>query len=71
MSSTLKVISNSLGSGDYVIVYETKCGEVVFEGHNIRPIDLFNILESTNGIYEYVEYFGLTDDQMENWQEYT
>lgn len=71
MSSTLKVITNSLGSGDYCIVYETNCGEIVFEGHYIKPRDLFDILESTNGCCEYVEYYELTNEQMDDWQEHT
>jgi hypothetical protein len=69
MSATLHIVTNSKGSGDWVVVYETNCGEVVFEGHSIKPQDLFNIINSTNGCYEYVEYHELTDEQMENWQE--
>lgn len=70
MSGTLKVITNSLGSGDWVIVYETNCGEIVYEGHSISPRHLFDILESTNGLCEYVEYHELTDEQIEDWQEH-
>lgn len=70
MSSTIKVITNSNGSGDYCIVYETNSGEVVFEGHTIRPADLFNILTEVNGIAEYVKYYQLTDEEMENWEDH-
>jgi hypothetical protein len=69
MSATVHVITNSLGSGDYVVVYETNCGEVVFEGHSIKPSDLYHILQSTNGIAEYIVFHELTDEQMENWQD--
>jgi hypothetical protein len=69
MSGTLHVITNSMGSGDYVIVYETNCGEVVFEGHSVKPRDLFNIIESTNGMCEYLAFHEFTDEQMENWEE--
>ena len=54
----------------YCIVYETNSGEVVFEGHTIRPADLFNILTEVNGIAEYVKYYQLTDEEMENWEDH-
>lgn len=69
MSATLHVITNSLGSGDYVIVYETNCGETVFEGHSVKPKDLFDIIYAVNGMCEYVKYHELTDEQMEDWHE--
>jgi hypothetical protein len=71
MTATLKVITNSLGSGDYVVVYETNCGEVVYEGHSISPYMLYTILNSTNGSCDYVTYHELTDEQMLDWQEHT
>ena len=71
MSATLKVITNSLGTGDWVVVYETNCGEVVYEGHSISPYMLYTILKSTNGMCEDVEYYELTDDQIQDWQEHT
>lgn len=71
MSATLKVITNSLGSNNYCIVYETNCGEIVFEGHSVSPTALYHILRSTNGMCEEVRLCQLTDEQMENWQEHT
>lgn len=68
MTTTLKVIANSLGSGDYVIVAVD--GESIFEGHRVTPNDLFHILAQTNGLADHVEYTELTDEQMENWQEF-
>lgn len=70
MSGTVHVISNAGGTNDYVIVYETNCGEVVFEGKRITPSDLFEILQQINGMYEEIEFHELTDEQMEDWQEH-
>lgn len=70
MSSTLKVITNSLGTGDWIIVYETNCGEVVYEGHSVGPRQLFDILRTTNGMCEYVTYHELTDEQIQDWHEH-
>jgi len=69
MSAYLHVVTNSKGSGDYVVVYETQCGETIFEGHSVSPLDLFNLLNDTNGQYDGVVYHELNDEQMENWQE--
>ena len=71
MSSTLKVITNSLGTGDWVVVYETNCGEVVYEGHSVSPYHLYQILKGTNGMCDDVTYHELTDEQIEDWQEHT
>jgi hypothetical protein len=71
MTATLKVITNSLGSGDYVVVYETNCGEVVYEGHSVSPYMLHKILNDTNGMCDYVTYHELTDEQMLDWGEHT
>lgn len=70
MTATLKVITNSLGSGDWIVVYETTCGETVFEGHSIGAYQLFDILQQTNGGYEHIEFYELTDDQIEEWEEH-
>ena len=69
MSTFLHVISNTLGSGDYTVVYETGCGTVVYEGGRPNARELFEILDGTNGIAEKVYFHELTDEQMENWQE--
>lgn len=70
MSSTLKVISNTYGNGDNIVVYETNSGTVVFEGKRITSLDLFNILQEVNGMCEYITFHELTDEQMENWLEH-
>ena len=70
MSCSVKVITNSKGTGDYVIVYETCSGEVAFDGHQITPRNLFDILESINGLCEYVEFYELTDEEMEKWEDH-
>lgn len=69
MSSTLHVITNSLGMADWVIVYETGCGEVVYEGHDITPQTLFEILKSTLGAYDDVAYHEFDDEDFQNWSE--
>ena len=69
MSSTLHVITNNLGSADWVILYETRCGEVVFEGHDITPRILYDILKNTIGSYDAVKYHEFDDDDFENWSE--
>lgn len=68
--STIKVITNSLGLCDRTIVYETRSGEVVFDGNEITPKTLFHILSETNGLCGYVRFHELTDEQMENWEEH-
>lgn len=68
MSATLKVIINELKNR--CVVYETRSGEVVFDGTTITPMDLFNILEETNGLCEEVKLIKLTDEQMKNLIEY-
>ena len=70
MSAVIKVVTNSLGSGDWVVVYETNCGETVYEGHKPNAHDLFNILSAVNGIAEDVKFYELADEQMEEWQEH-
>ena len=70
MSAFVYVITNSLGSGDYVVVYETECGATIFEGHSVRPRELFDIIDSTSGGYDGVRYRELTDEEMECWQDH-
>lgn len=62
----VRIITNSKGSGDWVIVILE--GDEIFAGHSISPQDLHNILEATAG-YEFIEYHELTDEEIENWEE--
>ena len=58
----IKVVTNSLGSGDWVTV-KGHCGEVLFEGHRPVPQDIVDILNSLLDCgAELVE---TTDEQME------
>ena len=70
MSSILYVVTNTKGSGDRCVVYETNCGETIFDNKIISPLDLFNILSETNGMCEYVYFRDLTDEQMDEWEEH-
>jgi hypothetical protein len=62
----IKVITNNLGSGDWVIVQDTNTGETLFEGHRITPRDLVDIL-SFDGSAE-AKLIEVTDEQMEEMQ---
>ena len=57
----IKVVTNNLGSGDWVTVLDTNTGETLFSGHRITPMDLVNIL--THSIS--VELLEVTDEEME------
>lgn len=57
----IKVVTNNLGSGDWVTVLDTNTGETVFSGHRITPRDLVNILTHSTSA-ELVE---VTDEEME------
>ena len=70
MSSTLHIIAGTPGPHRRCIIYETCGGEKIFDSCNITPDDLFNILKSTNGCYEYINYHELTDEQMVDWQDH-
>jgi uncharacterized protein (DUF433 family) len=62
----IKVVTNSLGSGDWVTVVDTNSGETLFEGHRITPQDLVSILTFDDSVgAELVE---VTDKQMEEMQ---
>ena len=57
----IKVITNSLGMCDWVVV---KNGEnILFEGHRIEPRDLVDIIDSIT--FECGELIEVTDEQME------
>ena len=58
----IKVVTNSLGSCDWVTV-TGKAGEVLFEGHSIGPRDLVDILSYT--VEAHVELVEVDDEQME------
>lgn len=70
MSATLQVITNSHGSSDRCVVYETRCGEVIFDGHYVTATELFNILSIVNGGYDEVQLVELTNSDMANWQDH-
>ena len=57
----IKVVTNNLGSGDWVTVLDTNTGETLFSGHRITPMDLVNILTHSVSA-ELVE---VTDEEME------
>ena len=59
----IKVVTNSLGSGDWVTVVDTNTGETLFEGHRITPQDLVDILAFDDSIEATL--IEVTDEQME------
>ena len=58
----IKVVTNNLGSGDWVTV-RGFCDEVLFEGHRITTQDLVDILNAT--LDQGAELVEVTDEQME------
>lgn len=60
----IKVITNNLGNGDWIIVRDTNTGETLFEGHRISARDLVEIL-SFDGSTE-AKLVEVTDEQMED-----
>jgi len=61
MENMITICTNSLGSGDYVII---KNGEkVLFEGHRIMPSDVAYMLQRY--FNTGVKYMELTDEEME------
>lgn len=58
----IKVVTNSLGSGDWVTV-KGFCGEVLFEGHRAGPQDIVDILNAV--LDQGAELIETTDEQME------
>ena len=57
----IKVITNSLGSGDWITVRQGE--NILFEGHRIGPQDLVDIIDSIT--FESGELIEVTDEQME------
>ena len=66
----LYVVSNGKGSNDRVVVYETRCGETVFDGPHVLPSELYGLLQSVSGGYDTVRQVLLTDEQMLEWDEH-
>jgi hypothetical protein len=67
--SEILVITNSLGSGDYmklVSYTRNRNGETIFEGHSISAFDLRLILDNLGYNAELVH---ITDEEMENYDE--
>ena len=58
----IKVITNSEGSGDWVVVQNTATGETLFEGHRITALELASILEQLGHETDIVN---VTDEHME------
>ena len=60
----IRVITNSLGSGDWVVVQSgARDGmETLHEGHSIGPMDLVEILKRTGA---HVQLVQVTDEDME------
>lgn len=56
----IKVITNSMGSGDWVIVEQN--GGELFSGHSISVMELLSILEQLGHETDFVE---VTDEQLE------
>lgn len=69
MSSTLKIITNTLGEGDWMVI--ALDGDTVYEGHSIAAIHLVDVFTAVMGTYEYVTFHELTDEQIQEWQEHT
>jgi hypothetical protein len=57
----IKVITNSLGSGDWITVRQGE--NILFEGHRIGPQDLVSIIDSIT--FESADLVEVTDEQME------
>ena len=58
----LRVITNSLGSGDWITVLGL-AGEVIFDGHSAGAQDIVDILNAVVG--QGAELIECTDEQME------
>ncbi len=59
----IKVVTNNLGSGDWVTVIDTNTGETLFSGHRITPQDLVSILSFDDSME--AQLVEVTDEQME------
>jgi hypothetical protein len=45
----IEIITNALGSGDWVVVWDSEKKEEIFSGHGVTPRDLRDIVTSTTG----------------------
>lgn len=61
----IKVITNNLGSGDWVTVIDTDTGETLFSGHRVTPKDLVNILTFNDSLE--ARLVEVTDEEMEEY----
>lgn len=59
----IKVVTNSMGSGDWITVQDTNTGETLFEGHRISARNLVDIL-SFDGSTE-AKLIEVSDEEME------
>lgn len=63
----MKVVTNSLGSGDWVTIVMDD-GEEIFSGHRITPqdfVDMINGFGGAGGYREEAELVEVNDEQME------
>lgn len=63
----INIAHNGNGTGDWIII-ECEGDKEVYEGHSIGVRHLVDILEVCNG-FEFLNYYELTDEQLENWPE--
>lgn len=69
MSSTIKFITNAKGEGDWCLVVLD--GEVIHQGHDLSFYKAYELMKYYGGFAEHVSYIELTDDEINNWEEYT
>lgn len=68
MTTILKIITNTLGDGDWMII--ALGSDTVYEGHSIAAIHLVDVFTAVMGMYEKVKFIELTDEQIQDWQEH-
>ena len=56
----IKIVTNNLGSGDWVVVKQGD--ETLFEGHRVTTLELVSLLEQLGHATDLVE---VDDEQME------
>lgn len=61
----IEVITNNLGSGDWVTVIDTDTGETLFSGHRVTPKDLVSILTFNDSLE--ARLVEVTDEEMEEY----
>lgn len=63
----MRVITNSLGSGDWITIVDDE-GNTLFEGHRIMPQDFVDLINGFGGVGRYkeeAELVEVNDEQME------